>query len=69
MSFQIIHVVFWNVGKAPDPFEVRTCHALPTVPLCNAPVEVVHPKIGAYAVILDTPVPQSETETSVPPGA
>jgi hypothetical protein len=61
--------IFWKVGIELPPLLVRTCPADQTVPDCTAPVPVVPPNIGAYAVRVDTPVPPSATDTSVLPGA
>jgi len=58
-----------KVGNAQAPLEVSTSHAVQTVPLCTAHVQVVPQNIGAYAVSVETPVPQSETGISVQPGA
>lgn len=47
----------WNVGNAPAPLEVSTCHDVPTDAIdCNAHVLVVHPHKTAYAVVLASQV-------------
>ncbi len=62
-------IVACIVGSAPAPLLVNTCHAVPTPTLWRAPVVVVPPKTGQYAVKAETPVPPSATGISVPPGA
>ena len=41
------------------------CPDVPTVPLCTAPVPVVPPNTGAYAVSVATPVPPPATGSPV----
>jgi hypothetical protein len=60
---QLVFAGVWNVANALAPFDVNTCPLVPAVPDCTAPVDVVPPNSGAYAVNAVCPVPPLATAT------